>query len=94
MYMKNCDLIIPETGGVILVSPDPFDKDITRAEFYLDSHTLMLIDIDDDSEMVEHAITDDAAINALVSNSTIVIAHVDNGAPQSGFEVPLISVRP
>lgn len=94
--MISRNLILGETGAVILVQDAPFGNEIVRAEFFTETGYLILTDINEDTIMVEYEFTDPKVLTALQDAGRLMVLSIDaEGMPDDdGFDVPLIVVRP
>ena len=90
--MVACDLILSQNGDVVFIQDEPFARDIIRVEFYLENGYLILVDDTEDTRLIEYEITDQSVMSALTQATSILLAYIENDAPQGGFEVPLITV--
>ena len=92
--MTKTDLIISDEGDIVLVQNIPFEGEVTRVEFYLETRYLMVVDENEDSRMIPYEITDETVINSLKQAATIILTYVEGDTPQGGFEVPFITISP
>jgi len=87
------ELIISNAGEALLQSDEVFEDEVTRVEFYLDSHLLVVgfKNPDSEGELITVEI-DEALIPALKQISSILVVYMQGTEPVEGFEVPLISL--
>jgi|GEM_PF-1640779 hypothetical protein len=87
------DLILTDSGVVILIQDQPFERAIVRAEFYCETGYLIIIYDNEDSVLIECELRENHILQALTASPTLLLTHLENGKPADGFEVPLISIR-
>lgn len=87
------DLILSDSGAVVLVQDQPFERAVIRAEFYCETGYLIIIYDNEDSVLIEYELDEDHIIQALTESPTLILTHLKNGEPADGFEVPLVAIR-
>jgi len=88
------ELLISNTGEIMLKSLENFPSEVTRVEFFVDTRLLVigLADLDFDSQLLEVEV-DEQLIPSLRAAGRVFVVAVDaEDKPQQGFDVPLISI--
>ena len=88
------DLIVSETGKVLIASDEAFAEEISRVEFFADARLLVLGFEDPESDNRLLGIEIDPKMMApLAKAGRVTIIHFDKDAkPISGFDVPLVRI--
>ena len=87
------DIIIGETGSVLLASNEPFEDEVVRVEFYADTALLVLGMADFESEgMLLNVEVDADLIEPLSKVATVYVMYMKDDQPVDGYEVPIIQI--
>lgn len=87
----SMDLIISDTGHVMIASNAEFAGEVTRVDFLTSKKLLMLNYEGDnpDSELLNLEVHD-RLMSALLKAPSVLLVHVRHNQPVTGFEVPLV----
>lgn len=87
----SMDLVISDTGHVMIASNEPFPAEVARVDFLTSKKLLMLNYADDrpEAELLNLEVHD-RLMSALLKAPSILLIHVKNNQPVEGFDVPLV----
>jgi hypothetical protein len=86
------DLILSDTGALMLASNQPFEGDIARVDLNVAHHTLSVAYTDDRPALtLSHAVHDRLTSDVL-SAARILVVYFNSGFPIGGYDVPLVQV--
>lgn len=89
----SMDLIISDTGDVMIASNEDFPAEVTRVDF-LTSRKLLMINYaahGPEAELLNLEVHD-RLMSALLKAPSLLLVRVKNNAPVAGFEVPIVQI--
>lgn len=86
------DLILSDTGALMIASNQPFDGDIARVDLNVADHTLLITFTDDRPQMTLSQAVHDRLTSDVLSAARILVVCFSSGFPACGYDVPLVQV--
>lgn len=87
------DLIISDTGDVMIASSEAFPAEVMRVDFLTSKKLLMLnyMNHEPESELLNLEVHD-RLMSALLKAPSVLLVHVKNNAPVAGYDVPIVQI--
>jgi hypothetical protein len=86
------DLILSDTGALMIASNQPFEGDIARVDVNVTDHSLSVAFTDDRPPLSLSHTVHDRLTGDVLSAARILVVYFNGGFPACGYDVPLVQV--
>ncbi len=87
----DIDLVISQSGAVMIASNEPFVDEVSRVEYHRDNKLIILVFDNGEDKLMDVEIHEDL-LNSMEDITSIFVVYMQENKPHDGFEVPFIKI--